>query len=58
MPMPDAAFTPVNIAGKEYPGDGIHPNEEAHLVMLGNAINVVYKPFLQTSAPSATAAAQ
>lgn len=54
LPMPDAAFTTLEFAGKTYPGDGIHPNEEAHLVMLENAINTIYKTLLSTSETTAT----
>lgn len=49
LPMPDAAFIQVEFAGKTYPGDGIHPNEEAHLAMLENAIDTIYRQLLTTS---------
>ncbi len=53
LPMPNAAFINVEFAGKTYPGDGIHPNEEAHLVMLENAMNTIYKSLLSASAATA-----
>lgn len=57
-PMPDAAFMTVHFAGRDYPGDGIHPNEEAHLVMLDNAVATVYKPLLERSAAYQTILAE
>lgn len=50
LPMPDTAFIQVEFADRTYPGDGIHPNEEAHLVMLENAMNTIYKRLLSASA--------
>ncbi len=47
LPMPNAAFSTVTFGGKDYPGDGIHPNDEAHLVMLRNAIVACYADVLR-----------
>lgn len=47
LPMPDAAFGVVAFGGQDYPGDGIHPNDEAHLIMLRNAIDACYAEALQ-----------
>ncbi len=53
-PMPDKAFPSVALAGNNYPGDGIHPNEEAHLIMLQNAITTAIGPLLEESADPLT----
>lgn len=45
-PMPDEAFQKVSFGGQEFAGDGIHPGEEAHLVMLRNAMEHCYVPYL------------
>ncbi|NLN92655.1 MAG: SGNH/GDSL hydrolase family protein [Candidatus Hydrogenedens sp.] len=45
--MPDAAFHKVSFGGQEFAGDGIHPGEEAHLIMLKNAMAYCYVPYLE-----------
>lgn len=47
-PMPDAAFTKVSFGGREFSGDGIHPGEEAHMVMLRNGMQCCYVPYLRS----------
>jgi lysophospholipase L1-like esterase len=42
LPMPDAAFDTFVLLDITLPGDGIHPSEEAHKVMLRNAVEQVY----------------
>jgi len=42
FPMPDAAFDPIVIGPITVPGDGIHPNENAHKVFLRNAVEQYY----------------
>ncbi|MBI1318892.1 MAG: hypothetical protein GC168_08070 [Candidatus Hydrogenedens sp.] len=42
FPMPDAAFDPIVFGPLTFAGDGIHPNENAHKVMLCNAVDQFY----------------
>lgn len=56
--MPDAAFPKVSFAGEEFAGDGIHPGEEAHLIMLKNAMTHCYVPYLTKEASKAVATAR
>lgn len=42
FPMPDASFDPLWVGSFALPGDGIHPNENAHKVMLRNAVQQFY----------------
>lgn len=63
LPSPDAAFERVTLEGREFAGDGIHPSNAAHLILLRNAISCAYSPLfrvlpesaaIETSSPSST----